>query len=259
MIYSNDFRVNNSPVIAWDTIMERATLSASSTATDYGIDDLQNSMTTAFWKPSTMPANITIETHETEVASVLAFAAHDMYTNGVSVTLEYHNGTSWAAVRTVTPQSDAPFMVSFPPVDADQWRVSFSGGVFKVAVMFLGDAMHVPNQIGAGHTPLYAASEIETLGGSEGSTGEFLQSDFYRTGGSTSIDFLGQRPEFALSEEFELFRQHYNRKRPFFIACTPRFDPRDVGFVWNSGQSLVTSYQDAVFMDISIKVSVYVK
>ena len=258
MIYSNDYNVSNSPVISWDDVTNTATLTASSSAADFPVTGLKNGVTTDPWKPDAMPANIEVDCGSTVTASVLSFAAHNMHTSGVTVTLEYYDGASWVELREVVPGSDAPFMISFPRQDAQQWRVSFSGSIFQVAVMSLCDALHIPNQIGPGHTPLYAASEIEILGGSVSSTGEFLQADFFRKGAQVGFEFLAQRPNFILSNEFQNFRDHYNRGRPFFIAMTPLHDPKDVGYVWRNGGNLIPSYQSAAFMDVSLEVGVYV-
>lgn len=258
MIYSTDSKISNSPVIAWDDLTIYATLTASSSDVDFPVTGLQNGVTTDPWKPTAMPANIEIDCGASVTASALCFASHNMHTNGVTATLEYHDGADWVELREVTPESDAPFMIAFPRHDAQEWRVSFSGSVFQVAVMSLANVLHIPNQIGAGHTPLYAASEIEILGGSVGSTGEFLQADFYRKGARASFEFLAQRPDFVLSDEFQNFRDHYNRGKPFFIALTPSHDPKDVGYVWRNGGNLIPAYQDAAFMDVELEVGAYV-
>lgn len=259
MIHSTDYNVSNSPLIAWDDVTNAATMTPSSSADDFPVTGLQNGITTDPWKPGVMPADIEIDCGSTVTASVLSFAAHNMYTNSVSVSLEYHNGSGWVLVREVTPESNDPFMIAFPRVDSQLWRVSFTGSAFQVSVMSLCNALHIPNEIGPGHTPFYAASEIEMLGGSLGSTGEFLQADFYRKGSKVNFEFLAQRTEFILGDEFQSFRDHYNRGKPFFIAPTPLHDRKDVGYVWRNGNNLIPAYQNAAFMDVSIEVGAYVK
>jgi hypothetical protein len=259
MITNLDPGVRNSPLIAWDNLVPQGTLAATSTAAGFLLSALTNGVTTDPWRPASMPATVTLTLPVARAASCLAFAAHDMHTAGVTATLQRLVGADWVTVATVTPASNAPFMVAFLPLTAAGWRVTFTGGVFRVAVMHLSNAMTVPGVVQPPHTPLHRVSEVDLVGESESGTGEFLQADFQRTGGRASLDFGVQLPLFALGE-FEAFRQHFNRGRPFFIACTPTYEPLDMGYCWraNGAPSIVPAYRDAVFMDIPLEVSVYV-
>jgi hypothetical protein len=102
---------------------------------------------------------------------------------------------------------------------------------------------------------------VELVGGTESGTGEFLQADFERTGGKADVRFSAQLREFATSDAFELFRQHFNRGKPFFMACFPAFDFLDTGYLWRADRapSIVAPYQDAVFMTIGMECSLYVR
>ena len=82
-----------------------------------------------------------------------------------------------------------------------------------------------------------------------------------RMGGRAQINFSVQLNDFATGEEFEAFRQHFNRGRPFFIACFPTTFPQDMGYVWRGqrADSIVPAWQDAVFMSIGMGLSVYVR
>lgn len=259
MIYNLDPEIRNSPVIGWDNLIGQGTLTATSAATGFPVSGLLNGVTTDPWRPASMPATVTLALSGARTASLLAFAAHDMHTAGVTVTLQRLVGASWQDVASVTPASDAPFMVAFLPRDAAQWRVTFTGGAFRLSVMHLSHRMIVPGVIQPPHTPLHRVSEVDLVGGSENGTGEFLQADFQRTGGRANIDFGVQMPGFALGE-FEAFRQHFNRGRPFFIACTPNYEPQDMGYCWRGqgAANILAAYRDAVFMDMQMEVSVYV-
>ena len=260
MIYSTDPNVTDSPVIAWNALT--GTLSASSSAPNAPVSGLLNGFTTDPWRPAAMPATVTLSLPAPAPVSVVAFAGHDMATQGVTVIVERLVAGDWVTVRTVTPASDDPFMVSFPLVDAQGWRVRFTGdNTFRLAVLHFSRALVFPSitRIQPPHVPLHRVSQVELIGGSESSTGEFLQADTMRTGGQASISFSVQLPELMLSDNFEGFRRHFNSGRPFFIACFPRHEPKDMGYVWRNGRGIETPYQDAVYMALEMEVSVYVR
>lgn len=259
MIYSNSSTISDSPIIAWDDVTNTATLTASSSAEDFPVTGLKNGVTTDPWRPASMPANIEIDCGESKAASVLSFAAHTMGTNGVTVTLEKWDGAAWVDVISAAPETDEPLVMVFNLQEAQEWRVSFTGAIFSVAVMSLCDALHIPNQIEPGHTPFYAAAEIELLGGSVSSNGHYLEPDFYRKGAEIDVTFSRQRPGFILSDEFLSFRDHYNKGRGFFIAMTPLHDPRDVGYVWRTPTPFKSRYISAVQMDATLRLNAYVK
>lgn len=261
MIYSTDSEVGNSPFIAWNNLIGTGTLTATSSAAGFPVAGLLNGYTTDPWRPNAMPATVTLNLSSAAPVSCVAFAAHDMHTQGVTVEVQRFTGGSWVSVRTVTPESDAPFIVSFQVQDAAQWRVRFTGSnTFRLGVLQISRALVFPSmcRIAPPHVPLNRVSEVELIGGSESSTGQFLQSDTMRTGGQASVNFSVQSQDFIKSAAFEGFRNHFNHGRPFFLASLPRFDPSDMGYVWRSGRNIVTPYQDAVFMSLDMEVGVYV-
>lgn len=262
MIQNINPAVQDSPLIAWDNLLPQGTLTATSSASGFPVSGLLNGVTTDPWRPNTMPATVTLTLPGARFASVLAFAAHDMGTRAVTVILERLVGGSWVAVFTHAPANDLPFMLSFPAVEATQWRVRFTGAnTFRLAVMSLSLGLTIPGRIEPPHTPLHRVSEVELVGASESGTGNFLQADFERTGGRASLNFSVQLNEFATGDQFEAFRQHFNRGRPFFLACFPTTFPQDMGYVWRGegAQSIVPAWQDAVYMSIGAEVSVYVR
>lgn len=261
MIHNQNFNVGNSPLIGWDNLLPQGTVTATSSAAGYPVTGLLNGVTTDPWRPDAMPATVTVELPTQRYASMLCFAAHDMGTQGVTVILERLVAAVWTHVMTVAPSDDAPLILSFNAVQSDDWRVRFTGeNTFKLSVISLSLGLILPGRILPPHVPLHRVSEVELVGDSESGTGEFLQADFNRTGGRASINLSVQLPDFATGEEFEAFRQHYNRGRPFFMASFPSYEPQDVGYLWrakNAG-SILTPYRDAVFMSIGMECSVYV-
>jgi hypothetical protein len=262
MIYNTNPDVTNSPLVAWDNLIDTGTLTASSSLAGFPVDGLLNGVTTDPWRPNAMPATVTLAMPDVAPASVVAFAAHDMGSKGVTVILERLVSAVWVDAASVEVESDDPFMLSFPVSDAAQWRVRFTGAeTFRLAVLHLSKGLTIPGRVVPPHVPLHRVSEVDLVGDSESGTGEFLQADFERTGGRASLNFSVQLPDFAAGDDFEGFRQHFNRGRPFFFASTPTYEPRDMGYLWKGQRSgsILAPYQDAVFMTIGLEASVYVR
>mgnify|MGYP001090962720 CR=1 FL=1 len=257
MIYNINPAVDNSPLIAWDNLIPAATI----TATTGDETALLNGVTTDPWVPTAMPATVSIDAGAGVTASTFCIAAHNLGSVGATVTLERLVGAVWTQVQQITPADDSPLIMSFSPISAQEWRAVFSGATApRVAVMSLGPGLIVPGRIIPPHIPLHRASEVNLVGDSESGTGEFLQADFERTGGRVSLNFSVQLPDFAAGDDFEAFRQHFNRGRSFFMACFPEHEPLDVGYLWRSkrGSNILAPYQDAVFMSFGIEASLYV-
>lgn len=262
MIYNTNPAVSDSPLILWDNAIARGTISATSSATGTTPLSLLSGVTTDPWGPSAMPVTVTMALASGEPVSAIGFAGHNMAAKGVTVILERLVSAAWVAVMTVVPASDDPFVMSFPTIETTQWRVRFTGSeTFSLAVMTLGNALVVPGRVVPPHVPLHRSSEVMLVGESESGTGEFLQADFERTGGRASINFSVQLHEFAAGDDFDGFRQHFNRGRPFFFASFPETYPLDMGYLWRGqrAQSITAPWRDAVFMTIGMECSVYVR
>lgn len=260
MIYNTNPALYDSPLLAWDNLIQKGTLTATSSAAGYPLSGLLNGYTTDPWRPDAMPATLTLTMASAVYADTLCFAAHDMATHGVTVILERFVNSAWSQVMTIAPASDDPFIMAFPAMQASQWRIRFTGSnTFRLAVISLSRGLVIPGRVVPPHVPLHRVSEVELIGDSQSSVGEFLQADFLRTGGRASVQFSVQLGEFAAGDSFEGFRQHFNRGYPFFMACFPRAYPKDMGYLWRTGGSIVTPWRDAVFMDIAMECGVYVR
>lgn len=259
MIISTDTNVQNDPVIFFENLIQSGLVDASTSADGYPVTGLQNGHTTDPWMPTAMPSTVTLTLAGSATATALCLAGHDLHAKGVTVILERLVSGSWAHVISGNPEDAGPFILSFPARDATQWRIRFTGSnTFRLAVATLGSGLIFPGLIQPPHTPLHQASEAELIGAGEGSTGEFLQADYKKSGGRANINFGMLRPDFVSGSKFQSFRDHYNRGRPFFIACFPRFSPRDIGYCWKNGRSLTPAYADAVFMPVAIEVNIHV-
>lgn len=256
MIYNTNAGVTDRPLAAWRNLVLEGTLTASGSAAGAPVSGLLNGFTTDPWRPDAMPATVTLELPASATAGAVCFAAHDMGSQGVTVAVDRWDGAAWIEVIEHEPSDNAPLILSFAPADADEWRVRFTGdNTFRLSVLSIGPLLEFPGVVIPPHVPLHRASEVDLVGDSESGTGEFLQADFQRTGGRANIAFSVQLPEFASGDVFELFRQHFNKGRPFFFASFPTYDPRDVGYLWRGqgAPSILVPFENAVFMNIGME------
>lgn len=259
MIVNTNPAVINSPRIAWNNLLADAVLTSTGSNPNFPITNLLNNYTNDPWIPDAVPASLFITFASARSISMACFAGHNMGGREVTVLFQHFIAGDWETIASATPTDNDTLILSFPAVSATQFRVRFLGvNTFRLGVLFVVPGLTIPGIIVPPHTPLNRVSEIELIGGAEGVTGEFLQSDFMRTGGRASLTMSAQSPSFATGSTFETFRDHFNRGRPFFIACFPTHNPDDVGFCWRNGGNLIVAYSDPVYMAMAMDVGVYV-
>jgi len=252
MIY--DFALTprlNSPNILWQNILLDGTVTATLEDNGLALSALTQSTNDA-WGAS---AGATLTSAgSARTANLAGFAAHTL--SGRTVYVEYLAGASWVAAASLAVTSNAPFMLSFQTISAASWRIRVTGGAFTLGVVFLGPALMVPGVIQVPHTPLHMCETVELMGGNQSRNGQFLLTEYEVFAGQASLSFEVQTPQYVL-DDFEAFRQWFNRGNTFFIACSGRYWPRDMGYCRRNGQEIVPPWRDAVFMSLDMQVEVY--
>jgi hypothetical protein len=211
--------------------------------------------TASFWG-ATGADTLAVTLGAAEAADLLMVAAHELWSDGRSLTLQYHNGAAWVTIATVTPDTDHPFMILFPRVTATQWRVTLSGASL-IGVLFLGPRVIIPGGVVPGYTEVWASRETTKLGG-----------------GTRSGHWLGQRVEkvtaqlaptlmpidYAFARDtLAGFRDHYNEGRAFVWASAPAVFPYDVAYAWATDNATFQPVPHAggELCDLSLKMVAY--
>ena len=255
MIYLETVRPQlRSPNILWDNVLGKGMLVASSAdATGPAANALAQATNNA-WVVTLTSATLTVTLGAAAECDMAGFAAHTL--TGRAVAVQYWDGAAWVTRATVTPTDNGSFMVAFDRASSTQWRISVSGGAFRIGVAYLGAALMVPGTIQPPHTPLHLCEEVEIMSGVQSRTGQFLGADVAIFGGKATMGFEAQYPDFVLNG-FEAFRQWFNRGNAFFIASAPNTWPLDMGYCWRNGGEIVPPWRDAVFMSLAMDVGVY--
>lgn len=256
MIYDQATTATNSPQILWDSILTRATITAThETADGLAVNAADQATNRAWINDNAGGATLTAVLASSETCNIVGFAAHTL--SGKTVTIQRWNGSSWVnASSAVTPTSNLPFMIRFNSVASTQWRIVVTGGTFTLGVAYLGSALSVPGVIQPPHTPLQLCETVEVSDGSQSISGQFLGADIAVYGGEATVSFEVQLPSFVLTS-FAAFRSWFNRAGCFFIASAPTAWPDDMGYCRRSGDEIVPPFRDAMFMDLTMDVSVY--
>lgn len=145
------------PFIAWDTRFADAVPVASSTMSGAAVN-LADFRPYTNWKPSALPATVTVNCGSAKSADNLALFNHTLFSNGC--TIEVHGstdnfGTSDVTVASDTPTSDTPFVLNFASASYQYWRIRITGSTMPtLSIVALGVGMEFPTGLPYGFAPL---------------------------------------------------------------------------------------------------------
>lgn len=230
---------NSQPCVAYRNLL------ASGTITDGGLPSnapRANAVTGStfdFWQPGSVPATLRTTLAAAEPADLAFFAAHSLGSAGASVAVQYHNGTTWITIATLSPADDKPFGLVFPRITAAQWGLSVSGAVAQIGVAFIGPRVVIPGGVKPDYEPIWAAEVYEKTEGVS-RRGHFFGTTVERAGASLSVNFMDVPLGFA-RDDLEGFRRHYNYGLPFVWASAPAVFPEDAAYCWSGGNARLSA------------------
>lgn len=146
------------PKILYDNRFADATPVASSTAAGYDVLNLRDWRPYTWWKPSSLPATITVDCGSSKAADYFAVYGHDMASRGNTIELR-KSTDNFAAndvlVASKTPTTDDPFVVEFTSTTSRYWRLKVSNGSAPVlAIAPAGAALVMPRRLTNGFDPI---------------------------------------------------------------------------------------------------------
>lgn len=252
---------DKSPLVLWDNLFEDGTLAASTEATDGDKENAIDGNTYDFWTPTALPATISVTLGSSTPASYVGIAAHDLFTNGCTVSVEYDSGGgTWVELASVTPTDDKTLMIAFDETSATDFRLYISGSTIpSIGVIFLGTALRFDSGILPQYTPITYAENIELLN-SQTITGQFITNRVNRRGASTSLSLNILERSFVEATPFQNFRTHYNDGKPFFFASNPSELDFDVAYCWRQGGGEIQpTFQDnGIFYRTGLSLEAYI-
>lgn len=145
------------PKLLYTQLLAAGTLGASTTAAGYAVASLADLRTYTWWKPTAMPATVTVDCGSAKAADMLAVFGHDL--GSKAATIEVRGSTdnfvgSDVLVASKAPTSDEPFILMFGSVSYRYWRLRITGAaVPAMACPILGPALEMPCGMESGFDP----------------------------------------------------------------------------------------------------------
>lgn len=209
-----------------------STVSASTEATGQPKENATDGLDWDYWSPTSLPAWIKVDAGESKTVTYMAVAAHDLATQGVTVTPQYStDDSSWSDAATGTvPNDDGPLMFLFSTTEARYWRLHLSGGsVPKVGVVQVGRALAFQRALYQGHSPITLSRQTD-IRPNRAEGGARLGRSIIRRGNATQFSVDNLTAAWVRSDLDPFIKDA--RTRAFFLAWKPNTYPDEIGWVW---------------------------
>jgi hypothetical protein len=242
--------------IGYENLFLDGTVTVTSEATGYPIDNALDWLTYDYWRPtSTASQTVEVALGSAEACDYFGLAAHNFSESQPTIYFEYWDGAAWVeCIGPAQQTTDAPVMGIFLEVTATKYRFRFlsSAAVPSIGVLTAGKAMQLQRGVQAAHTPITLGQEIQYLDNmSEG--GQWLGRSIIATGVETVIDLKHLDADWV-RDEFDAFRVAC-RKQGFFWAWAPTDHPTEVAYVWLMQEPRPVYPQNGfALMDVSLNV-----
>lgn len=245
------------PTILWNNVFTSGTLAASSQATDYPKENAVSEATYDAWKPTALPASLSIDKGSATAVDCAALVAHNCGTSGNTVSIQSStDNVNWTTRSSVTPTDDTTIFFLFTSASARYWRFYFTGGTAPiVGVAMAGARFNFPAGVVAPYKPVWLSQTYELLT-STTLGGQFLGNRVLRTGGQTTINLVAVNRTFGETTILP-FREHYNSGKAFVWAAGPSVFSKDVGYVWRTEGSVLAPTFDETGIWMSVGMEVY--
>jgi hypothetical protein len=146
------------PLALYDSRLNDAAPVASSTATGFDVLNLRDYRPYTWWKPSAIPATVTVDCGASVAADYLAVYAHELGSTGCTIEVR-KSSDNFAAndvlVATYTPTDDKPIVVLFTSTSSRYWRLRITTGTApQMAIALLGRRLEFTEGLDDGFDPL---------------------------------------------------------------------------------------------------------
>jgi hypothetical protein len=157
------------PVILATNLFSLGTLSASSTASGYYVENLSDGLEYTHWKANTggsQSVTLDLGVGNAQAASALGIKKHNLKTVGATVSVESSdNGVDWTPrLAGFIPSTDKAILKTFNSATARYWRISLAGctAAPQMAVAVAGPRIDFPYPPATPFTPSEEGIEGET-------------------------------------------------------------------------------------------------
>jgi hypothetical protein len=146
------------PALYYDNRFADATPTASTTATGFAVANLRDWRPYTWWKPTALPATVTVDCASPKAADYALLYGHNLGTTGCTVQIRGSTDNFAASdvlVATSTPTTDAPLLIPFTGVSYRYWRLRIiTGTAPSIAIAAIGTALELPTWLPQGFDPV---------------------------------------------------------------------------------------------------------
>lgn len=151
--------MNGFPLILYENRFADATPVASSTAAgSYNVLNLRDWRAYTWWKPSAMPATVTVDCGSAKDADYAVVYGHDLGTKGATLEIRASTdnfGASDLLIASKTPTDDKPFLLQWASASYRYWRTKLTGASApSLAIAAVGAALQLPRRLTRGFDPI---------------------------------------------------------------------------------------------------------
>ena len=173
--------------LAYDSAVERATVTATSAAPLRPANNLKTRDTYQTWRATAPEPVVTVLFAAPELINYVGIARHNMGSLGITALVEIETaGDGWLEVAVLQPDHDGPVMVPIAEVLAVNLRVSFYGyEIPTLAVLMAGKAVIMPRPLRATMQPVFGSRDT-TVTPQISELGQLLGSVVVRNGVNVS-------------------------------------------------------------------------
>jgi hypothetical protein len=240
--------------LAYENLLERGEVTASGEASEFPVENCFNWKPHDFFKPAvdgTINIDLVLDTPQT--ADYFGFFNQDLYTQGATIKLQYHDGSGYVdCFNPFTPADNSPQVFYFDAVSASLWRVVIEcTEVFGIGVISFGQYLALPYGMYLNWTPPQLADDAE-LSDSVSERGSFLGRSVISQGVKTSIE-LQYASDGWVRGNWPDFRDHA-KSRPFFWTPNVLTYPNESVFCWVEGKVPMPRHTQYKHMGCSIPI-----
>lgn len=249
--------IDRLPTILWNNLLLGKTLAASTEAVDYPKENIRTENTVKAWRPTALPATISVDLGSSTAVDSFAIVGHDCGTKGNTILLQSSpDNSSWTTRCTVIPTDNTTILGLFTSFSDRYWRLEISGGtVPTLSVWTLSQRFNMPAGVKPPYTPMWLAQDIDLLTGMT-MGGQFLGNRVLRKGGRTTISLVALETGFVETTLIP-FREHFNSGKAFVFASSPSVFAKDVGYAWRTEGSIMSPTFDETGNWMSTSMEVY--
>lgn len=256
IVYTNTFALAESnldrPQIGYHTYTRggNASVTVSGETIDGPKDAVLRPETHEAWVPPSVPATCKVDFGAAQQVDYVALGGHTLGSAGSTVLVEtsLDDATYTTFAAGLVPANDAAIIFRDTQRSARFVRVTVTGAVARIAVIYAGLILKMMKSVQGGYAPITMSRQSE-LQFAMSRGGQFLGSAFRRHGIAGNIAFSNLAAAWVRAS-FDPFIKSA-REYPYFLAWNPLEFPLESGYVWTD-KDIVPRYNGLLdLMDVS--------